>query len=90
MEYYIQQLIYKSQSVTFPPPTIAIYLHTKKNKIPLNGERFRKNWEIKLHFSPDWCGSTGWGSMCKVKGCQLHSWSRAHAWVVGSVSGQGD
>ena len=37
---------------------------------------------------PGWCDSVGWVSSCKTKG---HWWFqvRAHAWVVGSVPGQG-
>ena len=38
---------------------------------------------------PDQCGSVGWVSSHKVKGCQLDSWSGAHACIVGSVPSPG-
>ena len=42
-------------------------------------------WENLESFGPDQRGSVGWASSCKAKGHWFDSWSRAHAWVVGSI-----
>ena len=44
----------------------------------ISGSIFKRlHWKLKIRCScPDWCGSVGWASSCKLKGHQFDPWSR--------------
>ena len=50
---------------------ILFPLSTKVNLTFLGADSFSSK---QMH-NPDWCGSIGWMSYCKVKGHQVNSWS---------------
>ena len=64
--------------LSYPGTAVIVYKCEHLNNILLC---------LKQEYGPEQCGSVTWAMSCKAKRRWLDSWS--HAWVEGSVPGQG-